>query len=147
LFRPEDVTQVDVHEYVRRNQQRYFRGGVYHPVEAAMAIAAEALLSGASDVRIRSKDGWISIYADVDWLAGSEEVVFRQMRPFPAGGPNGITTEIFPVIFARSVATSTESEVSIIKGDTAGPLEDSRHDHGRAVAFEVATSEHVEPGG
>ncbi len=44
-----------------------------------------------SDVRITNSDGWISVSADLDWLAEFEEAVFSQMVPFPPGGPNGIT--------------------------------------------------------
>jgi len=137
LFRPEDLTPIDVHEYVRQNQQRFFRGGVYSPIEVAALISSEALLCGASDVRIVSRDGWIGVYADMDWLSDFGDAVFGQLTPFPAGGPNGITAEIFPVIFARTVATATPAEVKVIKGESAGPLIDGPADWARAVVFEV----------
>jgi hypothetical protein len=57
VFRPEDLQPVDVHEHIRRNQKLYFRGGAYRPLEAAMLIVSEALLSGASDVRVVTADG------------------------------------------------------------------------------------------
>ncbi|TXC96409.1 hypothetical protein [Streptomyces sp. ISID311] len=137
LFHPEDITPVDLHDHVRGNQHRYFRGGTYSPVEAATLIATEALLAGASDVRITTSAGWIGIYADLDWLADLGEAVFSRMVPFPAGGPNGITAEIFPVIFARAVVTATPAGARAVKGESLGPLIDGSADWARAVAFEV----------
>ncbi|MFH8680324.1 hypothetical protein [Streptomyces lydicus] len=138
LFHPEDITSVGLHEYVRRNQHRYFRSGVYNAVQAATLIAAEAVLCGASDVRITNSDGWLSVSADLDWLAEFGEAVFSQMVPFPPGGPNGITAEIFPVIFARTVVTAASGDTTVVKGDSPGPLIGERADWARSVAFEVA---------
>lgn len=140
MFRPEDLTPVDVNDYVRREQRRFFRSGSYDPNEVVMLLVAEALLSGASDVRITSEEGWIAVYADLDWLSGSEEKAFSGLAPFPAGGPNGIRAEIFPVIFARTVATATPFGARVVKGDSLGPLADPLAGWSRAVAFDVTSS-------
>ncbi|WP_148666695.1 hypothetical protein [Streptomyces sp. MOE7] len=101
-------------------------------------IATEAVLCGASDVRITNSDGWISVSADLDWLADFGEAVFSQMVPFPPGGPNGITAEIFPVIFARAGGTSASGDTTVVKGESQGPLVGERAEWARSVAFEVA---------
>ncbi len=77
LFRPEDIACVGLQDYVRKNQKRYFRSGSYSAVETAALIAMEAVPCGASDVRITNSDGWISVSADLDWLAEFGEAVFR----------------------------------------------------------------------
>ncbi|MFF7407954.1 hypothetical protein [Streptomyces lydicus] len=138
LFRPEDIASVGLHDYVRRNQKRYFRSGAYNAVETASLIATEAVLCGASDVRITNSGGWIIVSADLDWLAEFGEAVFSQTVPFPPGGPNGITAEIFPVVFARAVVTSASGDATVVKGESQGPLVGERAEWARSVAFEVA---------
>ncbi|MFI0786742.1 hypothetical protein ACH4Q6_14265 [Streptomyces lydicus] len=64
--------------------------------------------------------------------------MFSQMVPFPPGGPNGITAEIYPVIFARTVVTAASGNTIVVKGGSHGPLIGERADWARSVAFEVA---------
>ncbi|RSM47835.1 hypothetical protein DMA12_07650 [Amycolatopsis balhimycina DSM 5908] len=104
-------------------------------------IVLEAILSGAEDVRIDVADGWICVYADVDWLHGIEAKAFSGFAPFTAGGPNGATAEFFPVVFSTSVVTATRSEVRLIKGDSVGPLGGLGGGWERVVAFEVTTDQ------
>ncbi|WP_410568688.1 hypothetical protein [Amycolatopsis sp. cmx-4-61] len=102
-------------------------------------IALEAMLAGAQDVRVSVIGGWIRVCADVDWLHGIEAEAFSGFAPFEPGPPNGVTSEFFPVVFSTSVVTATRSEVRILKGDSAGPLDGLDGDWERVVAFEVAT--------
>ena len=138
MFHPDDLQPIDVREHIRRNQQLYFRGGVYHPIEAATLIAEEALLSGASDVRIVTSAGWVTIIANSDWLERADNVAFEQLLPFEPGGPNGFMSEILPAVFSRSLATSTSLGSRIVKGNSLGPLSISLPGWERAVAFELA---------
>ncbi len=46
-------------------------------------IALEAMLSGATDVRICRVDEWLCIQADIDWLAGKEGEIFLEIASFP----------------------------------------------------------------
>ena len=138
MFHPDDLQPVDVREHIRQNQRLYFRGGVYHPIEAATLIAGEALLSGASDVRVVTSAEWITIFANSDWLDRAGDAVFEQLLPFEPGGPNGFTSEILPAVFSRSLATSTSLGARIVKGDSLGPLSVPLTDWERAVAFELA---------
>lgn len=141
MYRPEDLQAVDVRDYVRREQQRFFRGGQYNAYEAASMIALEALLAGAEDVRIHVVDGWIYICSEKDWLAGIEVNAFSGLAPFRPGGPNGVTAEFLVVVFSRSVATLASGEGRIVKGDSLGPLNALGSDWGRAIAFEIEASE------
>ena len=136
MYRPEDIYFGDVRDYARQEQGRFFRGGSYDPNEVASMISLEAMLGGAEDVRIRVIEGWICVYADVDWLQGIEVEAFSGFVPFKPGGPNGVTSEFFPVVFSTSVVTATRSEVRLIKGDSVGPR---GLDGGweRVVAFEA----------
>lgn len=137
MFHPEDLQPVDVREHIRRNQRLYFRGA-YHPIEAATLVAGEALLSGASDVRVVASAGWVAIFANSDWLDGKDEAAFEQLLPFEPGGPNGFMSEILPAVFSRSLATSTSLGARVVKGDSLGPLSAPLVGWERAVAFELA---------
>ena len=136
MFHPKDLRIVDVYEHICQNQRLYFRSGTYHPLEAATLIAEEALLSGASDVRVVASDRWVAVYANSDWLAGRDEAVFVQLLPFEPGGPNGFMSEILPAVFARSLATATPLGARAVKGDSLGPLSTPSTGWARAVAFE-----------
>ena len=138
MFHPDDLQSIDVREHIRRNQRLYFRGGAYHPIEAATLIAEEALLSGASDVRVVTSAGWVAIFANSDWLDRAGDAVFERMLPFEPGGPNGFMSEIFPAVFSRSLATSTSLGARIVKGNSLGPLSTPLSGWERAVAFEFA---------
>lgn len=138
MFHPDDLRPVDVREHIRRNQRLYFRGGVYHPIEAATLVAGEALLAGVSDVRVVASDGWIAVCANLDWLDGRDEAAFERMLPFEPGGPNGFMSEIFLAVFARSLATATPLDARIVKGESLGPLSAPLTGWERAVAFELA---------
>ncbi|SFW90166.1 hypothetical protein [Amycolatopsis australiensis] len=100
-------------------------------------IVLEAILAGAGDVRVEVADGWICVCADVDWLQGIEAEAFSGFAPFTAGGPNGVTSEFFPVVFSASVATAKRSEVRLVKGASAGPLGGLGGSWERVVAFEL----------
>lgn len=138
MYRLDDLHPIDLHEFLRHNQHRFFRAGAYDPVDVATRLAGEALLSGASAVKIELQGGWIAVYANLDWLP-DESTVFSRMTSFPSGGPNGIMAEIFPAVFARGVATATPSKQTIIKGDSLGPLSEFSAKWVRAVAYEVET--------
>jgi hypothetical protein len=122
VFRPEDLQSVDVREHIRQNQRLYFRGGVYRPLEAAALVALEALLSGASDVRVATSAGWVAVFANSDWLERLDKSVFERMLPFEPGGPNGYMSEIVLAGFAQSLATATPLGARVVKGDSLGPL-------------------------
>lgn len=100
-------------------------------------IALEAMLSGATDVRICRVDEWLCIQADIDWLAGKEGEIFLRLLPFLEGGPNGVTSEYFPMVFSRSVATAVRGSVRSLKGASLGPLNEMAGDWMRVVAFEI----------
>jgi hypothetical protein len=104
-------------------------------------LVLEAVLGGAEDVQIKVADGWICVGADVDWLQGLAAEAFTGFAPFTAGGPNGVTSEFFPVVFSPSVATATRSGVQLIKGASVGPLAGSGDRWERVVAFELTTDQ------
>jgi hypothetical protein len=139
FFRPEDIQVGDVFDYARREQWRFFRGRRYSPDEVASMIALEAMLCGAEDVRVKVADGWICVYADVDWLEGIEASAFSGFAPFTPGGPNSVTAEFFLVVFSAAVATATREGARPVKGDSPGPLDKLGGDWKRAVAFALAT--------
>jgi transcriptional antiterminator Rof (Rho-off) len=146
VYRPEDITPVDLLGYLRKSQDRFFRGGSYDPLEAATMIAGEALRRGAAEVQIRSDSEWLIIEADHDWLGELEVDAFSKITSFPEGGQNSMLDEVLLMAFSRGVVTSSASGVRIIKGKSAASLGDFRRDHGRAVAFMFALSEDIETG-
>jgi hypothetical protein len=135
VFQPEDIARVDVREYVLREQARFFRSGAYHPAEVASQIALEALLIGASEVRISRQEDWISIFSERDWISGLQGNVFHQLVPIHGAGQNSVTSEVLLTVFSPGVVTATNGTATIIKGDSFGPLANHVPDRGRVVAF------------
>ncbi|MFG2794461.1 hypothetical protein [Streptomyces sp. NPDC048419] len=127
-----------MHEYVRREHSRFFKGGTYSPLEAASQIALEALLTGVSDVQIARHGDWVSLASASDWLAGLDGDAFQQLVPIRGGGRNAVTAEVFLTVFARGVVTAKDGKASIIKGDSFGPLAENVPGKGRVVSFTVA---------
>lgn len=137
MYRPEDIFRVTAFDHVLRNQERFFRGGVYTPQELAGLISLEPLLLGASELSVVSSDGWISVYADVDWLDGLAEV-FDRLVPLPVVGPNSVTSEYLAVVFSSGVVSATMDNMQIIKGESHGPLAGRLSGKWRrAVAFRI----------
>ncbi|MGW1171520.1 hypothetical protein [Streptomyces sp. NPDC002550] len=135
MFHPEDITPVDPHEYIRREQARFFKGGVYDSKEVASQIALEALLLGVSDVHIVENGDWITVSSESDWLAEMGEDVFHRLTPIRTGGQNAATSEVLLTVFSPGVVTAKNGEAVIIKGDSLGPLADNVPERGRIVAF------------
>ena len=135
MFRPEEITPVDLHGYIRREQARFFKGGVYDSKEVASQIALEALLLGASDVRIVQTGDWVIVSSESDWLADLGGDAFHRLIPLREGGQNAATSEVLLTVFSPSVVTAKDGESVIIKGDSLGPLADNVPERGRSVAF------------
>jgi hypothetical protein len=136
-FKPEDITVIEPADAIRRNQKMYFRAGSFNIEEAAMHIALEAMLCGAQDVRISLDDGWVVIYADVDWLRGTDDEVFLRPGHFPEGGPNSYRSEVLLHTFCTQLVTATSSGIALIKGDSEGPLSAPLEGWERALAFKL----------
>ncbi|MER7973308.1 hypothetical protein [Streptomyces sp. NPDC096080] len=143
-YHPEDIIPLEPMGYLMENERRFFRGGVYDPVELAGMIATEALALGSANVRIRSDGGWLSVSADQDWLRGQEQA-FCAIMPFPQAGANSMLAEILAVAFSAGVITATREEVKLIKGDTLVPTPAVDRDAGRTVSFMRQRASRIAP--
>lgn len=131
----DDLPLLDPADSIRLHQATYFSSGAYNQHEAALQIAAEALLSGAQDIRITRSGPWIAVCAELDWLEGIGATAFEKLLPFPPGGPNSSRSEFLLTVFAESVATAIPSESHIIKGSALGPLIEAEPSWARIVSF------------
>jgi hypothetical protein len=137
LYRPDDLATVDVADFLRRNQGRFFRAGSFNITEAATWIVSEAMLCGAKNVRVSVEGEWVVLYVDMDWLQGTTEKVFMQLENFPEGGPNGARAEVLLYTFCARLIIATPSEVTVMKGDSEDLPEFPAGDWVRAIAFSV----------
>ncbi|MEU9452124.1 hypothetical protein [Streptomyces sp. NPDC048277] len=135
IFGPDDISPLDAMDYLRRNEHRFFRSGVYDPVELAGMIATEALTSGAGRVQILSDGEWLTVTADQDWLENRVHEAFHAVTPFPQGGVNGMLAEVLAVVFSAGVCTGTRNGFELIKGRAAVPAHPAVEDAVRTVAF------------
>ncbi|MFG2955700.1 hypothetical protein ACGF5O_18495 [Streptomyces sp. NPDC048291] len=140
-YGPDDVTPLDVLDYLRGNESRFFRSGAYDAVELAGMIATEALLLGAEDIRIRSDGDWLTVSADRDWLEAHEQEAFQTVLPFPEAGVNSMMAEILAVAFSAGVATATGDTSEVVKGELAFPARPLDRNTARAVSFMRRRSE------
>ncbi|MER8032981.1 hypothetical protein ABTZ78_28915 [Streptomyces bauhiniae] len=134
-YQPDDIVELDVMDYLRRNEHRFFRAGAYDAVELAGMIATEALTLGAEDVRIRCDGDWLIVSADRDWLEPYGQEVFHTLTPFPEAGVNGVLAEVLAVACSAGVATATRAGIRVVKGGTAPRFRLSGQDSGREYAF------------
>jgi hypothetical protein len=137
LYYPDDLATVDVADFLRKNQGKFFRAGSFNITEAATWVAGEAMLCGAKDVRVSLDGEWVVLYADKDWLRGATEKVFTQLENFPEGGPNGTRAEVLLYTFCARLIIATPSKVTIIKGPTEFLPEFPAGEWVRAVAFSI----------
>ncbi|WP_221361725.1 hypothetical protein [Streptomyces beigongshangae] len=121
-------------DYLLENESRFFRLGVYDPVELAGMIATEALTLGAASVLIRSDGEWLTVAADEDWLRDHAQA-FSSITPFPQAGVNSMLVEILAVAFSAGVATATREGVEVVKGGRAVPAPAAERNAGRTVSF------------
>ncbi|WP_329313708.1 hypothetical protein OG723_16485 [Streptomyces sp. NBC_01278] len=127
----------DPRDFIRRQQHRFFRKSVYDSRDMAGQITAEAVLAGATEVRVAIDSEWVTIESDVDWLEGCAEDAFSYLTPFPPGGATDTTREILAVTFSLGVVTATTCGIRVIKGDSTGPVTETPK-NGRVVAFRTA---------
>jgi hypothetical protein len=137
LYHPDGLTTVDVPDFLRRNQGKFFRTGLFNFTEAATWIVSEAILCGARDVRISLDGEWVVVYADVDWLQGTTDKVFLQLENFPEGGPNGTRAEVLLHTFCSRLIIATPLEVAVMKGDSEELPGLPAGDWVRAIAFAI----------
>jgi hypothetical protein len=134
-YHPDDIAQIDLMDYLEKNESRFFRTGLYDAVELAGMIATEALTLGAGQVHIRSDGEWLTVAADQDWLEGQEYEAFHTIAPFPQDGPNSMLAEILASAFSACVTTTTPAEIKVIKGDTTAATCRADRDMARTVSF------------
>lgn len=136
--RQEDRGQVlDPLATVRRHPEWYFRHGQFDRHEATGRVLAEAMRGGAVDVTIRTRDDWIIVSADTDWLDG-DIAAFLSPQVDESGGVNSSRVEVALVAFCDAVVTRTPNDR--VWAWPASPSEPFDEDQwpvttGRVVAF------------
>ncbi|MFF7473472.1 hypothetical protein [Streptomyces sp. NPDC008092] len=134
-YGPDDITSIDVTDYLRTNESMFFRSGTYDPVELAGMIATEALILGAENIQIRSDGDWLTVAADRDWLEPYEHDAFQAIMPFPEAGTNSMLAEILAVAFSSGVTTATHGAPEVIKGEFTFPARPFDQNTARTVSF------------
>ncbi|WP_181807238.1 hypothetical protein [Streptomyces shenzhenensis] len=134
-YGPDDIAELDVMGYLRRNESKFFRSGTYDAVELAGMIATEALILGAENIRIQSDGDWLTVTADRDWLKPYERDAFQAILPFPEAGANSMLAEILAVAFSAGVTTGTSGTSEVVKGEVDFPGRPVDQNTARAVSF------------
>ncbi|MGW3958085.1 hypothetical protein ACWEKM_46200 [Streptomyces sp. NPDC004752] len=134
-YHPDDITQIDVMGYLRKNESCFFRSGAYDAVELAGMIATEAVTLGAEKVHIQSDGEWLTVSADRDWLVTRECEAFHAVTPFPEAGVNSMLAEVLAFAFSAGVTTATCNGVKVIKGGVASPAGPVGQGTARLVSF------------
>ncbi|MFF7127275.1 MULTISPECIES: hypothetical protein [unclassified Streptomyces] len=130
-----------MHDFIRREESRFFRSGSFDSREVASQIALEVLMIGAPDVRITQQADWIAVSSGSDWHVGLGGDVFDRFAPIPGSGRNAVTSEVLLAVFSPAVVTAVNGEVTVIKGESLGPLAEHVPNRGRVVAFQVPTEQ------
>ncbi|MET8875092.1 hypothetical protein [Nocardia sp. NPDC004604] len=133
-YNPDDITTVNVFDYIRREQCRFFRRGAYDPVEIATMLVGEALAAGAENVRVLTQPDWLVVTADHDWIDTLEPSIFHNVVRV-LGEPNSMFAEVLLTVFARHVITATPDHTTLVKGDGITPP-DIPGTWARAIAFD-----------
>ncbi len=120
-----DLEIADALEFIRKRPEMFTANGVPTPAFIAHGIAGDAIVLGATSVRVFSHCDWWVVSADIDWLvspcrcpAPPREAFFR-MLAFPELAVNSIRHEILANAYASSVVSISKSDRFIVKGDIA----------------------------
>ncbi|WP_460110072.1 hypothetical protein [Streptomyces sp. YKOK-J1] len=118
-YHPDDITELDTVNYLRRGESQFFRSGAYDAVELAGMIATEALTLGAKIVQVQPERDWLIVTADMDWLEPYGREAFHTITPFPEAGVNSMLAEVLAVAFSAGAMTITPAGSTVIKGEGA----------------------------
>lgn len=99
-----------------------------------MMVLSDAVILGATNVRLTIDDGWYICCADVDWLQSIPES-FDRLLAFPEAGQSSFHAEFLATVFCESVYTATVDSGEVIKGSSPGTSVDIRPPWKRIVAF------------
>jgi len=141
LYDEMSISVVDPLALVRQQESRFFIAGKFDPDEMAGQVAAEALLCGASCVKIDRREQWWILTADRDWLGERDALqAFRRLVSYPEGGENSMRSEVLLTAFAADVITVAHGEMVAIRGEADASQQTflaSFSKSGRLVAFRV----------
>ena len=123
---------------VKDHPQWFFRSGRFDTEELISLLVEEAARGGASAVDVRRDDGWVTVSADVDWLAGDVAAFFAPLS-YPEGGRNSSRVEVVLTAFCDAVVTFTDS-IFEVKSSAGIPEHERRVPEmpptsGRTIAF------------
>ncbi|GIL29087.1 hypothetical protein [Actinocatenispora comari] len=134
MYYPEQIPRLNGVEFVKRHPEGFFRAGHFNPLELAMMILMDAVILGATKVRLSIDDDWYICCADVDWLQSIPES-FDRLLAFPEAGQSSFHAEFLAKVFCESVYTLTRESEKIVKGSSPGAPLGIRPPWERIVAF------------
>jgi hypothetical protein len=117
----------------------FFRSGRFDTEELISLLVEEAARGGASAVDIRRQGAWVTIAADVDWLAGDVAPFFAPLS-YPEGGRNSSRVEVVLTAFCDAVVTFAGDIIFEVKSSAEVPahtqvVPEVGPTQGRAIAF------------
>ncbi|MEZ6123054.1 MAG: hypothetical protein R3C49_07755 [Planctomycetaceae bacterium] len=119
----DDIQPLDAMTYVREHPERFLPGGVPSGWAIVSGIAEDALVLGATDVRMMKEEGWWILFSNVDWLnvpcrcPSSPTEAFHRLLGFPELAVNSHRHEILAAAFAKAVVTVSRTDRFVVTGD------------------------------
>ena len=147
-FTAADLASIDPLEYVRAHPECFVPNGIPNPAVIANQIAGDALVLGATDVRVFSFGDWWIVSADADWLSipckcpASPLDAFSRVLGFPECQANEMRHEILANAYAECVVSVSTTDRFVVSGEVADDhqiwLERIKGGSARSVAFRMS---------
>lgn len=116
---------VDALDHIRSHPEMYTPHGVPNPAIITHEIAGDALVLGATCVRVFQFDEWWIVSANVDWLTAAcrcpaaPRETFERMLGFPEMSVNAMRHEVLATAYAKCVVSRSKSDRFVVSGNVA----------------------------
>ena len=116
---------IDALDHIRSHPEMYTPNGVPNPAIIAHENAGDAIVLGATDVRVFQFDRWWIVSANLDWLtascrcSASPRETFDRVLGFPELAVNSMRHEVLATAYAECVVSLSKSDRFVVSGNIA----------------------------
>lgn len=120
-----DLQTLDALDYIRSHPEMFTPNGFPTPAIIAHEIAGDAIILGATCVRVFRYDNWWIVSANLDWLCSpcrcpaSPRDAFDRVLGFPELSVNAIRHEVLATAYAECVVSLSKSDRFVVCGNVA----------------------------
>ncbi|MCC9603768.1 hypothetical protein LOC67_24725 [Stieleria sp. JC731] len=124
-FTAADLHVIDALDHIRSHPEMYTQNGFPNPAIIAHEIAGDAIVLGATDVRVFQFDGWWIVSANLDWLtapcrcSASPRETFDRVLGFPKLSVNSMRHEVLATAYAEYVVSLSKFDRFVVSGNVA----------------------------